>query len=71
MNKNNAPVRTLLEPGFPTSQPGDYCCLANETKPDGLVEFRRSNGHVYMMMPRETYNELLKFDLSVLDRVPR
>lgn len=64
-------IRRLLEPGFPAREPGDYCCLADESKPEGLVEFRRANGHAYMMMPRETFEQLRTLDLDALDRVPR
>lgn len=38
--------------------PGDYCCLADENDPDGIVEFRRANGCVYMTMPRDVYDSL-------------
>lgn len=64
-------IRRLLEPGFPASRPGDYCCLADESLPDGLVEFRRANGHAYMMVPRKVFEELRTLDLDAIDRVPR
>jgi hypothetical protein len=44
---------------------GDYAELENENDPFGLVVLKRATGHPYAWMPRDVWDSLMGFELSV------
>lgn len=43
-------------------EPGDYAELVDENDPNGIVQICRQNGQVMMLMSREVYEAMLKWN---------
>jgi hypothetical protein len=41
---------------FPLSKPGDYCEYVDEDDEEGLVQFCRKNGNVFLVMSSREYD---------------
>lgn len=56
---NLVEVHRIIETMY-TSHPSDlYVELENEDEPNGMVVFKTKEGNVYMMMPRDVYEDIL------------